>query len=747
MMNKIFAKTSEILVYNPQTQRSFSDTFVFEPENEHEKELGKLLIVVEILGKNSKSNDVSEAIATVMQHAYYSSAAESPSTQFEISIKKVNDILGDLAAKGIIFWVGKINATIAVIKDDEIHLTSTGNARILMVRKNQSTTLNKELITNAEINPLKTFESVISGNLYINDKLFFGTPEIFDYISREKLQEILVRFTPDIAARHLQSKLVSFKEKEAMAGLITAVSEKQEAPDKSEFPKPDVQTTSIVQKDNDEEGSITKPLGRRVLQKTEKPASQLSKTAATLYNLAKSTTAATRNKVFPFLKETTSKAFQTAKSAVKKFKKTSLSTNSVAKKSFKPLQTSTHSEDSSVIRTRISGFSIKSIGIYFATIARNIGKGIQTWYFYLPKKSRMLLLIALALLIALIITIAVISKKNANKKETSSIESSLNLIQSKIDDANNSLIYGDESKARSIIEEGNSILAGIDTSKFRNEKLTHIQESLDDAMNKIDHITVLDEIEPLVDLGSAGIEKSKNIDLISGKLSGYIPDSTAVFSFDLSKNEISTAELASDSKIAESSGNENVNIFLTFEPSFFEYSLDDNSTRKVESSPSTDQGIINFEVFGDRLYTLDSKNSRIQKLTRTEGGFSKGINWLKEEAVLTDTVDIAVDGDIYALNKNGSVEKYNKGHKESFELQQLAIRISNPNQINTDGDFENIYILDPQNNRFVVFDKSGNLKSQYQSVKFKDATGLTIDPNESKAYVLAQNKIFEVELK
>ena len=102
---------------------------------------------------------------------------------------------------------------------------------------------------------------------------------------------------------------------------------------------------------------------------------------------------------------------------------------------------------------------------------------------------------------------------------------------------------------------------------------------------------------------------------------------------------------------------------------------------------------------------------------------------------------------------DGSVDRYLRGNKfksdddSDFSVEKLGDPISNPTEIYTRSDLEYLYIIEPQKNRVVLFDKiSGKLIGQYTSESFDSLKNITVDNKEEKMYVLSGDKVFEVEI-
>jgi len=56
---------------------------------------------------------------------------------------------------------------------------------------------------------------------------------------------------------------------------------------------------------------------------------------------------------------------------------------------------------------------------------------------------------------------------------------------------------------------------------------------------------------------------------------------------------------------------------------------------------------------------------------------------------------------------------------------------------------QNLYILDPENSRIVVFDKEGKLITQYIIENIGKIKKIFVEPQKKKCFLLSENKVLE----
>ncbi len=149
-------------------------------------------------------------------------------------------------------------------------------------------------------------------------------------------------------------------------------------------------------------------------------------------------------------------------------------------------------------------------------------------------------------------------------------------------------------------------------------------------------------------------------------------------------------------------------------------------------------------VFLGNVYVLDKDEGQIYKFAAS--GFSKS-DYLSSTTDFSKASSIAIDGAIYILQKDGTILKYLRGNKESFNVTGLDKPFSSPARIFTSREINNLYILDSGNQRIVVLDKNGAYQAQYQAGILKTAVDFQVKETDKKIFLLSASKIYQIDLK
>ena len=153
-------------------------------------------------------------------------------------------------------------------------------------------------------------------------------------------------------------------------------------------------------------------------------------------------------------------------------------------------------------------------------------------------------------------------------------------------------------------------------------------------------------------------------------------------------------------------------------------------------------------VYLANVYVLEKGSSSILKFTESDGDFTEGTYLAEDQkADFSKAVAMAIDGSLYVLFSDGSINKYLRGSEQAFAITGLKKALSGPSKIFTSRDIEKIYILDKGNSRIVVIDKEGKFLEEYSSSVIKNAKDFEVLEADKKILVLSGGKIYQITLK
>ncbi|MCX6761215.1 MAG: hypothetical protein NTZ84_03905, partial [Candidatus Nealsonbacteria bacterium] len=153
-----------------------------------------------------------------------------------------------------------------------------------------------------------------------------------------------------------------------------------------------------------------------------------------------------------------------------------------------------------------------------------------------------------------------------------------------------------------------------------------------------------------------------------------------------------------------------------------------------------------FSSYQSSLYYLDSKNGRITKYPYSKD-FQLGLpqTWLENQKA-KDYKSMAVDGSVWFLSKNNSIDRYYSGKIRNNFILKIFPEPKEFSQIFTSFQLSYVYILEPSQKRIIIMDKSGQIIRQFQSQKFDNLLDFSVSEENKKIWLLNGLKVFQINL-
>lgn len=156
------------------------------------------------------------------------------------------------------------------------------------------------------------------------------------------------------------------------------------------------------------------------------------------------------------------------------------------------------------------------------------------------------------------------------------------------------------------------------------------------------------------------------------------------------------------------------------------------------------------ESYGGNIYLLDATNNQIHKYAATAAGYSpQAAPYFAANAQprLSKAVDMAIDGDVWILNDNGTIQRFRSGKAVPFELAPLDTPLKNPVAIFTRTGVDALYIADAGNQRLIEFDKNGKFIRQFKPYSekagvFQALQDFTVNELKRKMYFVNANAAY-----
>jgi hypothetical protein len=154
-------------------------------------------------------------------------------------------------------------------------------------------------------------------------------------------------------------------------------------------------------------------------------------------------------------------------------------------------------------------------------------------------------------------------------------------------------------------------------------------------------------------------------------------------------------------------------------------------------------GIIN--NFSSTLYVLDPPQNQIHKINSDNGAYSKATDYLKDGSIISDSVDMAIDGSVYLLAADGKIGKFSRGKKAgdiSFTMP-ASEKISGYKRIFASDTQDDMFLFSDSGGlaRLIEIDKTGKFIGQFQLDGADGAQDIAVDLPGRTTYILKGSQV------
>ncbi|MDD3285010.1 MAG: hypothetical protein PHZ07_05440 [Patescibacteria group bacterium] len=729
---KYVLKTNKLIL---KSKENSENVFIYTGSpNKDQKNKGKLVILLEFPESTENPKELGNLLVQRIHKLYYNSTLVEQEAMLESILEEVNENL-PLITEVDNNFLKKFKAVISIIYRQEVYFSPVGNISAW-------TTNNKELINIFDYlddgidKPTvdKIFTNILSGNIEPNQSLIFTTDTLFDYISEEKLSEIISE--NEFVGINIKLKELLYKITDKNFCSVFVKLCPFENQDKEET-KEDVKNI-LYNKDNSKE-SIDK-----LLQNQKRTKDILTKGKSDIETEENS-----GQDVMDFVKQELLKENQEKIPKIsKKIRKPHIKLN--IKPIFSYLKTYLS------ILWKVLKYPIKIIikiskKIFTKKIKQNDNLSLQTnailkgetknFGSKKPNKNTIILLTALLILIIFAISIFI----NNRKKETKKIEETYNTIIKNIEEKQEEYdllgIYKDENQAKEKLNEISELINSLpQKTEEQKQRYNDVLQKFTEILNKIRKLTTVSDINSIKELDF----KADNMFKYGDSIILTNKNNKTINQLNLKSKDLNT--------ILEYQSQGNIDTFTKEDE--FVYILENDKVIKInlETREKVEMNIAlhpnykntkDAQMYGNRLYILDSESKQIYKHTMGETNFSKGENWIKSNTDISKATSITIDGDIYLGTSDGNIIRFYSGDLKSINITLIDPIVKNIDKIYTDRTIQEVYLMDNTSKRIVIINKDGALINQYYFPTIKNMNNFIVDGSAKKIYIQSENSILE----
>ncbi len=755
--NSLTSAVAELNTYNQKRSRSFSDTYIFEPEAPREEPCGKLFVMIEIDENTKKASQVAEAIATIAQFEYYKNQHPGMVANFEAALAKVNEVLSEIAEHGEISWVGKIHAVIAALSNHQLAISQTGKVKTYLLRGGEPMEIGDESSV-PHTDAVRTFDSIATGELMPHDHLIFTNNSLLNNLALPRVESFLQQNPVLSSARLVESSLDKSGISPACALLIKIDTAKAIAIENSKDEKyADLTPEELSQEaptkkiQNAFDDIRSRNWAVKIIAALKAAGRGVKVAGLFVAHFAQNIFEGVRGKVHKKeAVDTLSELEEKQEEELLPRIHSSKQDDPILHKSEPLLQFEPREKRSSMAEESDLGvrpkrkFSIGAIWTTSFTKVKNFPSSIKR----MPRVSQVLLITSASLLIIFVVSIGIFSTNKAKDAKAAQFKSLYEQAQNKYNSAKAALIYSNTKDANSLLSEAENLNGQVLGSSYLNAEAKQLQDKINQEKYNVAHIN---DVKDVKEFATVGAEGTKVVALLTDGTKFYAASSDNKL---YSVNATGGTAKASSMNFPGGSAIIHANYFesgkslllLTSKSELAEYSLVDNEMSMVNTLGV--ENVTDIVSYGSRfVYFLQPSANKILRATKTSSGLTNKVSWVKDSnASLSNAISFAIDGSIYVLNSDGSVKKFLNGAHDDFTLPTLKTPMTAPTKIVTNTDLKNVYILDPSNKRIVVTSKTGSLVKELTSENFATMTDAVFSESKSMAYVLAENKVYSFPL-
>ena len=366
--------------------------------------------------------------------------------------------------------------------------------------------------------------------------------------------------------------------------------------------------------------------------------------------------------------------------------------------------------------------------------------------------------LVVAILILLSVSWNLAGKRSSVKMEE--VQAALESVQTNIDMAKTRRNIGDKPQAYELLAEAEITATDLVKSGLAIEEANVKILEIRTLRDELDNIRRYTELTPLTDVASA----AANVSLVG--LEDYHGRKTAFDAqslFDTALDVVSapaTIDSTSTIRAGHYFGDRDAMTFLTADSKVIEWR--DGEITIADTEDETWKSATDFATYSQFIYLLDPVNNQIWKYQRNRDNYGPATAY-NENADLTKSVSIAIDGDIWVLandldaDMENDIIRIRKGEKRPLTISDLPADVwANPTKIFTNDALKFIYVLDEENKRILRFYKdppeagtdarSLVYNMQYLFEDLEEVRDFWVDPAEQKIYVIDAQKIYEVAI-
>lgn len=144
------------------------------------------------------------------------------------------------------------------------------------------------------------------------------------------------------------------------------------------------------------------------------------------------------------------------------------------------------------------------------------------------------------------------------------------------------------------------------------------------------------------------------------------------------------------------------------------------------------------------LYVLDSVSDQVYRFPRADGGFGTATPWLREAVAVEATSKLAVNETLFIAPDSTTLKGFFRGRAASTLEAQDGLFVTD---LYTHPGLENVYVLDSEHKRIIIWNQDGRLIKELPHDKLADGLTLSVNEKQGEFFIGTQNSLLSYKLK
>ncbi|EKD33292.1 MAG: hypothetical protein ACD_76C00053G0009 [uncultured bacterium] len=648
--------------------------------------------------------------------------------RFEQVLESINEEISTASKEES--WLispNEINAVVGLATDGQMHLSGVGSPLVLFLHKSEQ---NKYKVydlasglANENMHPTweKLFASVLDGDLHDGDVLLTGPKTIKQQIQQEELQQIAVSLPPRSALARIRQYLPAQTD---FAAVILQASITK------------AKTTEGTQASMHELESMQERTAR--LLSDQKPSvkgvSDWAKSIASKLMHQRSSTSQNSGRAIGITKKIIKITLATILVAFAMASGAFFALFAIAKKAISKRAHKAGSE----------GIALSGPKPLAAAMRNKLHTGLLGLG-RMHKTNKYIAVVFVLILFGFIGGIIFLNSQQAQEDRQSELNARLLTIEQMKNEAEASMIYQDENRARRLLADASTALNELQgpEAEARAETISQLRNEINSALEKVSHVI---KINSPVAVGAAEGANLQTVSQIENNIFTFA-QGNSVYKLNSAIKAFEQITQPSDSitNAIRSFAVGPVSILLNAGSGFSTFDPGSNQLRDASISEGESADATDAVFYANKIYTLVPSKNQIYKHQPVSDGFGTPTSWLQGSPDISNAKALAIDGSIYILANNGSITRFTSGAQDAYNSPVFDPPLDQPAKIWTDFDAKYLYVLDKT--RVIAIDKStSNIKAQFTFSGISDLRDMIVDETNKTVFVLTNNGLYSAQM-